>query len=207
MYIEPMSGSHLNAACEIHIHALRGDFLPSLGYSFLKTLYEGILGLGLGFGFVAVEQDGTVGFVLASLDSSGLFRRLILKRGPALAIRTALAVLRSPRLAPRVIETFLYPARGGQVPYKAELIALAVQEASRSQGIGEALLHRLHEEFRRLGVDGYKVTVYGSNAGANRFYRRMGGQYAHSFVLYGREWNLYTYSLAGVEASAGDASG
>jgi ribosomal protein S18 acetylase RimI-like enzyme len=196
MHIEAMTGSHLDAVCEIHIRALQGDFLPSLGRDFLKTLYEGILGLGLGFGFVAVEQGETAGFVLASLDSRDLFRRLILKRGPALAIRAALAVLRRPWLAPRVLETFLYPARGGQVPYGAELIALAVQETNRGQGMGEALLNGLHEEFRRLGVDGYKVTVYRSNEGANRFYRRMGGQYAHSFTLYGREWNLYTYGLA-----------
>jgi ribosomal protein S18 acetylase RimI-like enzyme len=196
MHAEPMTNSHLDAVCKIHIRALRGDFLPSLGYSFLRTLYEGILDLGLGFGFVVIEQGETVGFVLASLDSQNLFRKLILKRGPALAIRAALAVLRKPWLAPRVVETFLYPARGGQVPYKAELIALAVQETNRGQGKGETLLHRLHEELRRLGVSGYKVTVYKSNEGANRFYRRMGGQYAHSFTLYGREWNLYTYDLA-----------
>jgi ribosomal protein S18 acetylase RimI-like enzyme len=196
MRIEPLTGSHLDAVCEIHIRALQGDFLPSLGHNFLEILYAGILGLGLGFGFVATEQGETVGFVLASLDSRDLFGRLIFKRGPTLAIRAALAVLRKPWLAPRVVETFLYPARGGHVPYKAELIALAVQDTNRGQGVGEALVNSLHEEFRRLGVDGYKVTVYRSNEGANRFYRRMGGQFAHGFTLYGREWNLYTYRLA-----------
>jgi ribosomal protein S18 acetylase RimI-like enzyme len=197
MLIEPMTRSHLDAVSEIHVQALAGDFLPTLGRSFLKTLYGGILDLDLGFGFVAREQEGTLGFVLASTDTSYLFRNLVLGRGLALAARTALALARRPWLAWRVAETFLYPAREGTGPYRAELIALAVRRVNQGLGVGEALVQRLHRAFRELGVPGYKVTVYKSNEMANRFYQRIGCQHAHSFTLYGREWNLYTYDLAG----------
>lgn len=195
MHVEPMTGTHLESVCDIHVSALQGDFLPSLGHRFLKVVYEGILELGLGFGFVALEQDRAVGFVLASLDSGSLFKKLIARRWPALSLWAGLALLRRPYLAPQVLETFLYPKKGEQAPYKSELISLAVREGNRGQRVGEALLKSLHEEFRLRGVDGYKVTVYKSNDGANRFYQKMGGQYALSFTHYGREWNLYTYEL------------
>jgi ribosomal protein S18 acetylase RimI-like enzyme len=56
----------------------------------------------------------------------------------------------------------------------AELETLAVLPEHRGKGIGSALVERMHEELRRLGVDHFVVSVIASNADAVRFYERLG---------------------------------
>jgi len=195
MSIEPLAAAHAPRIAEIHAEALAGDFLPSLGVRFLIALYRAILDLRLGFGFVAVDAGQVVGFVLASADTSALFRRALLRRGPALAWGLLPALLRRPALIGNLLQTFAYPQREGNVDAPAELVVIAVDAARRNSGVGAALCRALDEDFARRGVARYKVTVNADNAGANRFYRRLGFESAYSFTLYGRQWNLYTRSL------------
>jgi ribosomal protein S18 acetylase RimI-like enzyme len=56
----------------------------------------------------------------------------------------------------------------------AELETLAVLPGHRGEGIGSALVERMHEELRRLGVSHFVVGVIASNADAVRFYERLG---------------------------------
>ena len=56
----------------------------------------------------------------------------------------------------------------------AELETLAVLPDHRGRGIGSALVQRMHEELRRIGVGHFVVSVVASNADAVRFYERLG---------------------------------
>ena len=56
--------------------------------------------------------------------------------------------------------------------------ALVVEEACRSQGIGEALLARAEDHFRRQGCDAIEVTSSAHRRGAHRFYLAQGYQEA-----------------------------
>jgi ribosomal protein S18 acetylase RimI-like enzyme len=56
----------------------------------------------------------------------------------------------------------------------AELETLAVLPGHRGRGIGSALVERMHDELRRLGVSHFVVSVIASNADAVRFYERLG---------------------------------
>jgi ribosomal protein S18 acetylase RimI-like enzyme len=56
----------------------------------------------------------------------------------------------------------------------AELQTLAVLPGHRGVGIGRALVDRMYEELRRLGVGHFVVGVVASNADAVRFYERLG---------------------------------
>jgi ribosomal protein S18 acetylase RimI-like enzyme len=56
----------------------------------------------------------------------------------------------------------------------AELQTLAVLPAHRRQGIGTALVERMHEELGRMDVSHFVVAVLASNAEAVRFYERLG---------------------------------
>ncbi len=62
-------------------------------------------------------------------------------------------------------------ATGGRV---AELQTLAVLPGHRGQGIGTALVERMHEELRRMDVGHFVVAVIASNADSVRFYERLG---------------------------------
>lgn len=192
----PLTVDHAWRIAEIHAQALAGDFLPSLGVPFLAELYRGILGLGLGFGFVTTRGEAVTGFVIASDDTSALFRTVMMKRAIALGLRLLPALLRRPTLLRNIIETFTYPEKEGHVPVAAELVVIAVDASTRGHGQGALLCDALDADFRRRGITRYKVTVNQGNDGANRFYRRQGFVLADSFSLYGRGWNLYTRALA-----------
>jgi GNAT superfamily N-acetyltransferase len=56
----------------------------------------------------------------------------------------------------------------------AELATLAVLPGRRGQGIGTALVERMHEELRRMEVTRFFVAVIASNADSVRFYERLG---------------------------------
>jgi ribosomal protein S18 acetylase RimI-like enzyme len=56
----------------------------------------------------------------------------------------------------------------------AELETLAVLPGHRGQGIGSALVERMHEELRRMEVGHFTVAVIASNADSVRFYERLG---------------------------------
>lgn len=194
MRVAPLGADHLPAVAHLHAGALAGDFLPSLGEPFLRTFYQAALRLGLAFGFVVEGEGELYGFVLGSADTSALFRKTVLSAGPALAWAALPAVLRRPGLLLKVAETFLYPSREAAVPQPAELLVIAVSEERRGQRIGEALVSALSQAFCERGIPAYKVTVLQQNAGANRFYQRLGFRLAGSFNLYRRGWNLYLYS-------------
>lgn len=195
MKIAPLTIEHAPRVAQIHASALAGDFLPSLGTGFLTELYRGILGLELGFGFVALTEGAVAGFVIASEDTSALFSTLLRARFLPLGLRVAATLLRKPRLLANVLETFTYPKHEGRVNVPAELVVIAVDGTLRSEGAGAALCGALDNAFRQRGIARYKVTVNQSNNGANRFYERQGFELAYSFTLYKRGWNLYTRTL------------
>ncbi len=190
-----MNVSHVERVAEIHAAALPGDFLPSLGVRFLSVFYRAALESKAAFGFVQTEGDRVSGFVLGSVDTGQLFRRVILRAAVPLGWSALPAVLRRPALLARVAETFLYPHREASAPEKAELVVIAVDSQRRSRGSGQALVQALDEAFLAQGVQSYKVTVLQSNPGANRFYQRLGFCLAGEFQLYDKRWNLYTRSL------------
>jgi ribosomal protein S18 acetylase RimI-like enzyme len=193
--ILPIQEHHLSEVARLHVSALAGDFLPSLGERFLVVFYRDALRSRLAAGFVNLNGRGTVsGFVLGSLDASALFRRVAFRSAISLGWAALPALLKRPVLLVKVAETFLYPSKES-AEEKAELLVIAVDASHRSQGLGAALVQSLEVYFRARGVQAYKVTVLRSNPGANRFYQRMGFQLGGQFRLYRKDWNLYTRCL------------
>lgn len=193
--IIPMRREHAARVAEIHCAALSGDFLPSLGKEFLTVFYQGVFDAGVGFGFVAVEENQPVGFVLASVDTSSLFKQILMSKAIPMGLRVIAALLRQPRLLANVFETFLYPSKEN-VPEKAELVVIGFDAAFRGRGLGHQLVNELDNQFRALNVHSYKVTVLQENQRANHFYQSLGFQIAQEFELYRKKWNLYIRTIA-----------
>src|SRR5688500_10772912 len=90
---------HVSAVAHLHGEALSGDFLPSLGPGFLRTMYASILELRLAFCIVAVDAaDQVVGFVMATEDSRSLFRQIVARRFFQLARQVGAVLLHRPQL-------------------------------------------------------------------------------------------------------------
>jgi ribosomal protein S18 acetylase RimI-like enzyme len=194
-----MEPPHIPAVADLHASALAGDFLPTLGERFLQVFYRSVLKNKLGFGFVELLEGVPIGFVLGSIDSSNLFRKVIMHAWVRLGLAALPVVIRKPGLLLKVAETFLYPNREAQSPEKAELLVIAVNADQRGRGFGEKLVAALNQEMSVHGIQSYKVTVLQSNQGANRFYQRLGFQKTGQFKLYGQGWNIYLKRIGAVQ--------
>lgn len=180
----------LPQAVELHYQALSyRSFITMFGRLFLYRLYREWLRSGLAFLVIAHEEDRLRGFILGCHDSSRLMS--VVWRRPWLFAPLILRVLaRRPSLIPRLFETLLY-GRRESCRVSAELVVIAVQPETRSQGLGRELLGELDRELSRAGAEAYKVTVHREMEASNRFYAQNGFELHHRFRLYGVEWNLY----------------
>jgi len=193
--IQKMGREHIVRVSEIDVKARAGDFLPSLGERFLRTLYAGLIGSRRGLGYVYLQGEQVVGFIIGSFDTKGLFREVLWKRGTILGLHLLVKIFKKPSFIKNTIQTFRYPRKESHTPQKAELIVIGVDERFRGRGIGEKLIRALNQAFLVEGISSYKVTVNKKNESANKFYQRLNFKYQYTFSMYGREWNLYTCQI------------
>lgn len=193
--IVPMQREHAGRVAELHCAALEGDFLPSLGKRFLTVFYQGVLDLGVGFGFVAVAEGQPVGFLLGSADTSGLFKRVLLSRAIAFCLAIIPALIRKPALILNVVETFLYPRKERDVAEKAEILVVGFDVAYRGSRMFYQLFNAMNDTFRAQGVRSYKATVLQTNQLINDLLCRLGFQLTFEFELYRKKWKLYTFAI------------
>lgn len=202
--IERFQLPHVSEASAIHADALEGDFLPSLGSSFLVELYGGLIDLELGFGFVARDADRIRGFVFGSRDSAFLFHEVLRKRFLKLGWKLLGAITRNPHIVLEVVETVRNPSKEEMKNVSAELMVIAVADGWRGMGLGHRLIERFDREAQAMQIPGYKVTVHRDKQRANRFYRNLGFIHRSQFRLYGKDWNVYTRTfsqLSGMHSS------
>lgn len=189
--LEPRHAVH---AASLHLAGQPGTFLSSLGPGVLTALYTALPLTRAGFGWVALDGDAAPrGFVAATVGVGRLFVEIGTTRLGTLLPPLLAQLARHPALLGRTAQTLLYPllvrndtaARRSEQP-AAELLAIMVEPAWRSRGIGAQLLAQLLDDCRARGVRTLEVTVDANNDGARRFYHRHGFGAARAFVLYGR---------------------
>lgn len=191
MKIVNLEERHIEEVVAIHMEALRGDFLPSLGVGFMKALYRGLIASPQTIGYVVLEERKVVGFITGSADSDQLFKGILLREFIPFVFHVGKRALTRPVIIPDIVRTLLYPSLVELEDCTAELISIALAPAYRGRGMGKELVARLETDFLKRGVVRYKVTINKSNEDGNRFYRHLGFSYRATFVLYGKEMNLY----------------
>ena len=171
----------------LHKRCLDQGFLATLGEGFLALIYEAIDHTGEATLLVA-EEDGQVqGFITGGVGMGPIYRRMM--RSPVrLGLALAPAMLR-PAKVRRILDIVRYSGDGGLpegLP-DAELLSLAVAPEWRGKSVAEGLYQRLVEDFRKRGVDAFRITVGETLAPAHRFYQRMGASVAGEVEVHGGE--------------------
>jgi ribosomal protein S18 acetylase RimI-like enzyme len=166
-----------------HLHAagIADGFLPKLGPAVLRRLHRRMSRDRGSFVLVAGNPGEITGFVAGAESVRALYRSFLLRDG------MVAAVLAGPRIA-RVWrpawETLRYPARSDQDWPVAELLAIAVADHARHQGVGRALTLAFQDELRRRGVTTAKVVVGSGNQAALGLYQSCGFQPAGSVEVH-----------------------
>lgn len=182
---------------EVHERSFQGFFLTFLGRSFLATLYRGIIEDSGGLVFVSEIDNKVAGFVAGSLESAGLYRRLLQQRWWRFGIAAAGAAMRRPRIVPRLLRAFAKPREKEGREDIALLMSVAVDPQAEGRRVGTALVDAFRQEAMARGAKAVVLTTdRDDNERANRFYQARGFRLARSFVTpEGRAMNEYICDL------------
>jgi glycosyltransferase involved in cell wall biosynthesis/ribosomal protein S18 acetylase RimI-like enzyme len=155
----------------LHSEAIATGFLPSLGTGFMRRLYRAMIAWPEATVIVAAMGDDPVGYV-AGVANTGQFYHHFLRRFGLGAVLAALPRLVRPRNLRRAVETLRYEAP--ELDADAELLAMAVTEDTRGQGVGSELGRRFLTAMADRGAGAVRVVVGEENAVAISAYRGMG---------------------------------
>ena len=196
----PMAPGDLGRVVEIHLVSFPGFFLSFLGPRFLREFYRGTVNDTASLALVAVDRLGRVaGFVAGHMDPPGFYKRLLLRRGWAIAMASIGPVLRRPSIIPRLFRAIKYRGGPPATPGGALLASLAVHPEMQAAGAGKLLVRRFAEEcFRRGATYIYLTTDRNHNDAVNQFYQSLGWKIETEVVTpEGRALNLFIYSKPG----------
>ena len=184
---------HAPQITSIHISELRGDFLPSLGFNFLQSVYQGVIGRKRIWSFIYIEKGEVGGFIIGTSDMGYFFKEAMRENFLKLAFFLLIKLILNPFLIKNVLETFLYPKK--EIGPKAELVVIAVMKKFQGKGIGKKLMLKLEEVFQENKVKNYKVTVH-QDKKANSFYEYLNFKRVGEFSLYGKIWYTYEKTIS-----------
>jgi glycosyltransferase involved in cell wall biosynthesis/ribosomal protein S18 acetylase RimI-like enzyme len=160
------------AIAGLHAQSIDSGFLVALGERFLRQLYLGLIADPGSVVLVARDAQGELaGFIAGTVETGRAYRRLVLRRAVALAAAALPALVAHPRRLREALETLRYGIVAEPHMPSAELLAMAVSERFRSQGIGAALID---EFLAKLSPQALRVVVGSGNERARRFYRSQG---------------------------------
>jgi len=155
----------------LHKQGITGGFLSQQSDSFLTALYEYLIKNEILI--VIKENNKVMGFVSATVTTSGLYKKFLIKNIPLL-IKFTLKNICSFSFFKKSIETLLSPTKSStgdtELP---ELLSIVVDLNSKGKGYGQLLTEALEKEFLLREIKEYKVLV-GSELKANRFYLKNG---------------------------------
>ncbi len=191
------------AMAHFHKQGITKGFLSSLGFSFLKTLYETMSDAPDAIIYIASdEMDCVRGFVAGTTNINKMYKWIIIRKGWLLAILILCKTAHFSTIK-NACETLLYTAKHrsrkdgqqAQETVTAELLSIAVDERSRGQNIGKMLVDALEKYFQSINVKIYKVVTYSKDSSSNAFYAKCGFTLNHKFLHHGNEMHEYIKML------------
>lgn len=192
--LRKMEAKDAKAISKIHINALGGGFLSSLGEDFLKMVYEGIISSKWGVGYVHIRDSKIVGFITGSMDTSKIFKDIYFKKPLSFGKIIFTQALRNPRTIKKIYQSWRYPDLV-ENKVNAELLSIAVIEEFRGKGIGKQLVSELINCFGKNDIQRFTVSVDSSLAGAKEFYKAMGFKITESIDIYDKTMDIFIYEL------------
>ena len=190
-----MQPQQVAQVAKLHAEGIARGFISSLGPTFIKQLYRGIVSCPSAFCLVAVDEDRVVGFLAGAESVGKLYRSLILRRG-LLMIGPLLRFAFSPRTIRKIFQTLLYPSHTGKEYPPAEVLSVVVAADARRRGVGDKLMRAGLKELAHRNISAVKVAVAADNEPANHYYIKEGFEKAGIYDSHGVQTNIYVRQLS-----------
>ena len=163
---------------KLHFAGIHLGVLPLLGERFLTRLYIELAQAPRTGLWGAVEAGKVVGFLCGCVDVRATYRAVFLNNWIALLLLASRSLLRPQvlRKLPAVVWYAWRPKKSSaEDSTEAELLAVAVDESYRGQGVGRRLVQVFEESLFAWHVRGsYRVATNIDDPNSNRFYERLG---------------------------------
>ena len=167
---------YFDDVARLHEIELQAGLMAKLGVAFLADFYRHVAGDPDCILLAAVEGDRVIGFVSGTRDIGEFYRRFVVRRGLALAVRLVPYVLRLRSLSGIMSLRRYFIARDARHLPVSELTSLAVDAGAKRRGVGKALFAALQDYFRREGIRAFQVTAARTQPAALRFYPAVGAR-------------------------------
>lgn len=190
--IGPLRDEQIDSVVKLHSSSLKGDFLPSLGSSFLTTFYQALINEPNIYALVYSQEGQIQGFVIGTNDMAMFFKKILKKRFLKFSLLSFYQVIKNPRLLKKIYETLFYTKK--ESGPKAELVIIAVDQKHRNKGIGKALIKSLEEIFLKNKIRQYKLTAIDGKKAVG-FYGYLKFKQTASFNLYGKKWLIFEKNI------------
>lgn len=186
MTLRKANYSDIETIVSIHVASFRDFFLTSLGRSFLKTYYESYLKCPSAVLLCAIENDSTVGFAAAAINSRSFNKKLIIHNLFNYLWQAIRLSFTRPSVILRLIKNI--EKKSASVDDSgdySELFSIAVSPNFQNRGIGKQLLVRVEDIAKESGAQRLSLTTdYYNNAKALNFYKTYGFQVFYDFTSY-----------------------
>lgn len=164
---------HVKDVARLHRQNLTG-LLTALGLRAIRAFYTGCVKTSSAIGFVYVDEDEMLGFVVGSLRPDKL-RMESLRANPIdTLVGMSVGMVRRPSSLLWLMKSFGGPDEGSYCASIPELTYLAVASESRGGGIGRQLVDAFTNAMRRSRTGAYELSVDENNQQAISFYERLG---------------------------------
>jgi glycosyltransferase involved in cell wall biosynthesis/ribosomal protein S18 acetylase RimI-like enzyme len=198
-FISQVQPDDLEHVVAVHMESFQNFFLSQLGPGFLRVLYGSILEDGSGIALKHENQAGLDGFVFGTSEPQGFYRRLLQRRWPQFAAASLPALLRDPRILPRLLRALHNPHQFQAKANSALLMSVAVSQQAQGRGIGRQLVQAFLDEAFQRGLAAVTLTTDAANNEAvNAFYQGLGFYLSRTFKTpEGRLMNAYVHDRPG----------
>lgn len=196
--VRKMIANDVAEVASLHRQIFSDYFLTHMGQSFLEHYYKEFMDQSENYGFVAVNEDVLLGFVVGTSDSERLYTRFY-RRNFALLVPISLWRLAvDPYVrrhmwsrmthVRRALRSLFGRVRGQGSPSEsasqsravARLLSVGVGPECRGQGVADALVGRFCEHLRQDGFEIVGLSVRSNNNRAISFYKKIGWQQERS---------------------------
>ncbi len=180
----------------LHQEFIKSGFLTSLGPSFLRILYKGIIGAENAFCVVAEKDGAVIGFACGTENISIFYRRFLIRIFFRL-LPVFFSNIKRAAVLRKIFETVSYPRKAAVALPKAEWLSMVAMRDNEEGRISDRLFHKLVEQFRIRGIKEFKSIVGQSVIHSIKFNERMGGiLYPETIEIHrGDKSNIYIFKV------------
>lgn len=214
--VQPLERCDVEFCVALHREALGHGFFVELGDRFMRVYYGALLESPHAVAIKAEVDGQAVGFLVGAIRARAHRRWMLRHRGALFAVLGVVGLIGHPRAALRFARTRLgryartwrhhrveQPEQKSAVTADpAVLTHVAVVPGARRSGAGRRLVEAFTDEARCAGADRALLTTLADEAGAGRFYERLGWRRSATHMSAdGRHVEEWVLDLAGLATS------